>query len=61
MSPFDVSLTLRHPIASRTWFALPVIGADLSPQGIQALVGGDVLANRLFIYAGEGANFCLAF
>ncbi len=44
---FDVSLTLHHPALYRWWGAVPVVEAVLAPQGIQGLIGRDILANCL--------------
>lgn len=58
---YDVSLILRHPQATRTWHALPVLEASLQHQGIQALIGRDVLNFCLFTYDGNSRMFALAF
>jgi hypothetical protein len=58
---FDVSLILVHPKAIRTWFALPVIEAELIHQGIQALIGRDVLKCCLLTYDGEAGTFAIGF
>lgn len=44
---YDVQLTLLHPKLNMTFQALPVIEAQLSHQGHQALIGRDILANCL--------------
>ena len=61
MSQYDVSLTLLHPKLSLNFGAVAVIGSQLSPQGIQALIGRDVLKNCLFVYDGQAGIFSLAF
>lgn len=58
---FDISLVLIHPLLTRTWPALPVIQSQLSHQGIQGLVGRDVLAFCLLTYDGQQQCFCLGF
>jgi hypothetical protein len=58
---YDISLVLLHPLVTRTFHALPVMESQLSHQGIQALIGRDILANCLLTYDGSARNFCLAF
>ena len=58
---FDVSLILVHPMFTRTWFALPVIESELAHQGIQALIGRDILSFCLMTYDGQAASFSLGF
>jgi hypothetical protein len=58
---YDVSLVLLHPNLQLGIRALPVIASNLSVQGIQALVGRDVLARCLFVYDGVAGIFSLAF
>jgi len=58
---YDVSLVLLHPRLQFTLHALPVIASSLSIQGIQALLGRDVLAACLFVYDGAAGIFSLAF
>jgi len=41
--------------------ALPVVAANLRVQGIQALIGRDVLARCLSVYEGSARVFALAF
>ena len=60
-SQYDVGLILLHPMLTYTIGALPVIGSALAIQGIQALIGRDVLANCLFIYDGRARIFTWAF
>lgn len=58
---YDISLVLIHPLVTRTFHALPVIESQLLHQGIQALIGRDILAFCLLTYDGSANNFCLAF
>lgn len=58
---YDVSITLSHPDISMTMGEMPVIESQLSMQGIQALIGRDVLRQCLFVYNGEEDQFMLAF
>jgi hypothetical protein len=61
---FDVSLwvpaaTAEHPALLIP--ALPVLSSDLSIQGIQAIIGRDVLSHCLLVYNGSDETFTLAF
>lgn len=58
---YDISLMLIHPRLQLTLHALPVIASNLTAQGIQALIGRDVLARCLFVYDGAAGLFSLAF
>jgi len=60
---YDVSLALVHPGQQFVrWFdAVPVMGASLAAQGIQGLVGRDILAQCLLVYDGQAGTFTLAF
>lgn len=58
---YDVSLMILHPSLIRTFGALPVIESNLSHQGIEGLLGRDVLAHCLFIYNGELGVHTLSF
>lgn len=39
----------------------PVVGANLKPQGIVALIGRDILSRFLMIYHGHGGSVILSF
>ena len=58
---YDISLVLVHPLMTRTWHALPILESHLFHQGIQALIGRDILAQCVLTYDGSGGNFCLCF
>ena len=58
---YDVSLIFVHPKITFTFHALPVVETSLASQGIQGLLGRDVLAECLFIYDGASGNYTLAF
>jgi hypothetical protein len=58
---FDISLILVHPMLTRTWVALPVIESELAHQGIQALIGRDILSFCLMTYDGQAGSFALGF
>lgn len=60
-STYDIHFTLSHPALSFYISALPVIQSSLHHQGIQALIGRDVLANCLFIYDGRAGLYILGF
>ena len=61
LTEYEVSLTLLHPQASYTFYSLPVAAAVLSPQGIEALLGRNVLKQCLFVYDGHGGTWSLGF
>jgi hypothetical protein len=58
---YDISLVLVHPLIRRTFNAVAVTESQLHHQGIQALIGRDILSCCLFTYDGSGQNFCLGF
>jgi hypothetical protein len=58
---YDVSLILSHPAVNFHLGTLPVVGTHLAAQGIQVLLGRDVLAHCVFIYNGPGNSFTLCF
>ncbi|HEV3270748.1 MAG TPA: aspartyl protease family protein [Candidatus Methylacidiphilales bacterium] len=61
---FDVGLGFIHipnPPASLVFNPIPVVEAHLAHQGIQGLIGRDVLAKCLLTYNGQANTFSLAF
>jgi len=58
---YDVSLVLMHPKLSLTVNNVPVAEAHLAIQGIQALIGRDILRRCLLIYDGQSGIFTLGF
>jgi hypothetical protein len=58
---YDVSLVLLHQKLNLTLQTVPVAEAHLAIQGIQGLLGRDVLQNCLFLYDGQAGIFTLAF
>jgi hypothetical protein len=58
---FDVSLTLVHSLITRTFHAVPVVEAELLHQGIQALIGRDILSWCLLSYDGQAGTFAIGF
>jgi hypothetical protein len=63
MNEYDVGLVLPLQPAPQSHvlsFTISVIGADFSGQGIQGLIGRDVLAQCLFVYNGVQGQALLA-
>jgi hypothetical protein len=58
---YDVSLILTHPAISLTFPNVSVAESHLSIQGIQALIGRDILNSCLLVYDGQRGIFILAF
>jgi predicted aspartyl protease len=58
---YDVMLGIYHSTSSKILGTVPVIATDLASQGIQALIGRDVLSSCLLIYDGIAETFSLAF
>lgn len=62
MEQFDVAFILSLPGGMHyTFHALPVVCASLVGQGIDALIGRDVLARGILYYDGFGGTFTLGF
>lgn len=57
---YDVSLMLVHSSFRRVFTAIPVLASSLSHQGIDGLLGRDVLSKCLLVYNGELQFFTLA-
>jgi Aspartyl protease len=60
---FDISLTIYGPtvFGPLTIPNLPAMSSDLAIQGIQALIGRDVLAQCFLMYNGTRGEFTLGF
>lgn len=58
---FDVSLTITHATAPLFLDNLAVFESDFSGQGIDGLIGRDVLASCLLIYDGQAQSYTLSF
>lgn len=58
---YDVCLVLVHPERQVEFGEMPVIDSSLQIQGIQALIGRDVLSHCLFVYDGKDDRFIFAF
>jgi hypothetical protein len=56
---YDVSLVLLMPPGGRMFNALPVFAMTLRPQGIDGLLGRDVLAECQLTYSGPNQFFLL--
>jgi len=61
MNLYDVSLILMHPALTLSLGNMAVGESQLSIQGIQALIGRDVLRRCLLVYDGQTGIFTLAF
>jgi hypothetical protein len=60
-SQYDVSFLIHHPRNSPVVPAIPVLATLLASQGIQALIGRDVLSMCLLVYDGTAGTFSLSF
>ena len=58
---YDTSLIILHPALNRIFQAIPVIESQFSHQGIDGLLGRDILKSCLFIYNGELGIYTLSF
>ena len=60
VNQYDVSLSIPHQSISRHFQALAVSECHLKVQGLDGLLGRDVLAECLFIYTGPDKVFILS-
>jgi hypothetical protein len=58
---YEVNLTLLHPQASLTLANHRVAAAPLSYQGLEVILGRDILQKCLLVYDGQAGTFTLAF
>ena len=60
---YDVAIFIPGPSAGNGWYipALPVMESDLSAQGIQGLIGRNLLDRAVLVYNGPSNNFVLAY
>ena len=58
---YDVSITLIHTNLALTLNSIPVMESHLAMQGIQALIGRDVLSQCVLVYNGATAIYTLCF
>jgi hypothetical protein len=57
---YDVCLIIPHNAMSRYFHAIPVLESQFSHQGIDGLLGRDVLNGCVFIYNGELGIYTLS-
>lgn len=60
-SQFDVCLSIPHPHIHRHFHNIPVIESNFVHQGIDGLLGRDILEGCVFIYNGETGFYTLSF
>jgi hypothetical protein len=60
MNQYDVSLSIPHQSITRHFQALAVSEGHLKVQGLDGLLGRDVLADCLFLYTGPDKVFILS-
>lgn len=58
---YDVRLIIPHISINRYFHAVPVVEANFQAQGIQGLLGRDILRECVFIYNGEIGVYTLSF
>ena len=58
---YDVLLAVDHAKYPLVLGTVPVVGGDFSGQGIEGLIGRDVLQECLLVYDGVAGTFALAF
>jgi hypothetical protein len=59
---YDVSLVMPCGTMTPLFVPnLPIMESDLAAQGIQALIGRDVLSKCVFIYNGQNGFFTLVY
>ena len=58
---YDVSLTFLHSKLSFNIASIPVVASNLQMQGIDALIGRDILDDFLLVYDGQLGLFTLGF
>ncbi len=58
---YDVGIVILDPIHSHSIPIVPVIESDFSTQGIDGLLGRDILSKMLLIYDGKAGRFTLSY
>lgn len=58
---YDVGLVIPHPGISRVFNSIEVLESSFKHQGIDGLLGRDVLRDCLFVYNGELNIYTLSF
>lgn len=61
MNQYDVSLIIPMPGLSRQFAAIAVTEANLTAQGIDGLLGRDILGHCVMVYSGASSIFILSF
>jgi hypothetical protein len=61
VQPSSVVQPVQPHLIHPSHITLPVIGSSLAAQGIQLLIGRDILAHCHFIYDGKNNRFSLSF
>lgn len=57
---YDVCLVIPHTDLNLSFHAIPVIESSFTHQGIDGLLGRDVLSSCVFIYNGETKTYTLS-
>ena len=60
VAQYDAALYLSFGSTSRAFDPLPILESQLSPQGIDGLLGRDVLEDCLLVYSGPNSLFILS-
>ncbi len=58
---YDVSILLVHPQSTFAFHSVPIVESHLAAQGIQALIGRDILQQCVLIYNGVMNFYTLNF
>ena len=58
---FEVAFVIPHEDSAKLIDSTPVVGAQLSQQGLGVLIGRDLLAQCMFFYQGPSKTFILSF
>lgn len=58
---YDVRIIIPHSAISRYFHAVPVLEANFQAQGIQGLLGRDILKECVLFYNGEIGLYTLSF
>ncbi len=61
MMQFDVAIFMVNNVTHRAFTAVPVATAPMKAQGIDGLLGRDILNDCLLIYSGPEKTFTLSF
>lgn len=58
---YDICLIVPHQAINRYFHTIPALESEFSHQGIDGLLGRDILESCLFIYNGELGIYTLSF